>query len=120
MTSREEVFDVVVVGGGGSGLAAAIEARACGATVLLLEKNPNLGGSTAWSVGSITSTGTPHQLRAGIRDDPQGHYEDMPAFAGVLLRGRRLPHSRAALPEGHRAWLVLMCFVKHVSACPLD
>ncbi len=80
----EETFDVIVVGGGGSGLAAAIEARAAGASVVLLEKNPKLGGSTAWSVGSITSTRTPHQLRDGIRDDPQGHYEDMPGFAGDL------------------------------------
>ena len=80
----DENFDVVVAGGGGAGLAAAIEARNCGASVVLLEKNAKLGGSTAWSVGSITSTGTPHQLRAGIRDDPRAHYDDMPLFAGEL------------------------------------
>ena len=80
----DQTFDVIVVGGGGSGLAAAIEARAAGASVVLLEKNPKLGGSTAWSVGSITATRTPHQLRAHIRDDPQGHYDDMPGFAGEL------------------------------------
>jgi succinate dehydrogenase/fumarate reductase flavoprotein subunit len=79
-----ETFDVIVIGGGGAGLAAAIEARATGRTVALLEKNPKLGGSTAWSVGSITSTGTPHQLRAGIDDRPQDHYDDMPLFAGDL------------------------------------
>ena len=50
--------DVLVVGGGGSGLAAAIEAREAGASVLLLEKNEKLGGSTSWSIGSVTSTGT--------------------------------------------------------------
>ena len=60
----EEVFDVVVIGGGGSGLAAAIEARAAGASVVLLEKNGKLGGSTAWSIGSITSTRTPHHFAA--------------------------------------------------------
>jgi succinate dehydrogenase/fumarate reductase flavoprotein subunit len=83
-TTMQETVDVVVVGGGGSGLAAAIEARAAGAYVALLEKNPKLGGSTAWSVGSITAAGSPHQLRQGIRDDPAGHYDDMPGFAGDL------------------------------------
>jgi fumarate reductase flavoprotein subunit len=79
-----EFFDVVVVGGGGSGLAAAIEARARGCTVALLEKNERLGGSTAWSIGSITATGTPHQRRRGIVDSPADHWSDMPGFAGDL------------------------------------
>jgi succinate dehydrogenase/fumarate reductase flavoprotein subunit len=84
MTAREETFDVVVVGGGGAGLAAAIEARTAGRSVLLLEKNDKLGGSTAWSIGSITATGTPHQLRRGIADNPADHWADMPGFAGAL------------------------------------
>ena len=75
---------MVVVGGGGAGLAAAIEARAAGASVALLEKNERLGGSTAWSIGSITSTGTPHQRRRGIEDGPADHWADMPGFAGAL------------------------------------
>ncbi|MCW5619559.1 MAG: FAD-dependent oxidoreductase, partial [Burkholderiales bacterium] len=79
-----EVFDVVVIGGGGSGLAAAIEAHTAGASVVLLEKNERLGGSTAWSVGSVTSTRTPHQQRLGIDDDPHDHWVDMPLFAGDL------------------------------------
>jgi fumarate reductase flavoprotein subunit len=78
----DQTFDVVVVGGGGSGLAAAIAARMAGRTVVLLEKNNKLGGSTAWAIGSITSTRTPHQLRCGIQDRPEDHYEDMPLFAG--------------------------------------
>jgi succinate dehydrogenase/fumarate reductase flavoprotein subunit len=84
MRGPVEVFDVVVVGGGGAGLAAAIEARAAGGSVLLLEKNPQLGGSTAWSVGSVTSSATPHQLRRGIDDCPADHFADMLGFAGAL------------------------------------
>ena len=82
--SREQIHDVVVVGGGGAGLAAAIEARKAGRDVVLLEKNPALGGSTAWSIGSITSSATPHQARRGIKDCPADHWADMPAFAGDL------------------------------------
>ena len=72
-----EHFDVVVVGGGGSGLAAAIEARELGRSVVLLEKNPTLGGSTARSIGSVTATNTPHQRRKGILDSPDHHFEDL-------------------------------------------
>ena len=81
---REQGFDVVVVGGGGAGLAAAIEARAAGARVVLLEKNARLGGSTAWSIGSVSATRTPHQENRGIVDDPADHWADMPGFAGDL------------------------------------
>lgn len=84
--SREKVFDVIVIGGGGSGLAAAIEAREAGARVVLLEKNPRLGGSTAWSIGSISATQTPHQRAQGIEDNPRQHWEDMPKFAEGMNR----------------------------------
>ncbi len=82
--TADATFDVVVVGGGGSGLAAAIEARATGRTVVLLEKNPELGGSTAWSIGSVTASQTPHQARKGIADNPADHWRDMAGFNGEL------------------------------------
>lgn len=78
-----ETFDVVVVGGGGAGLAAAAEAARLGRGAVLLEKNPWLGGSTAWSVGSISITNSPHQLARGIRDSPQAHFEDLGLLAGA-------------------------------------
>ncbi|MCC6533345.1 MAG: FAD-dependent oxidoreductase [Burkholderiales bacterium] len=73
--------DVVVVGGGGSGLAAAIGARESGANVVLLEKNPALGGTTARSIGSISASGTAQQKRRGIVDTPEAHFEDMALFS---------------------------------------
>jgi succinate dehydrogenase/fumarate reductase flavoprotein subunit len=95
VSADSEVFDVVVVGGGGAGLAAAAEAARLGRSVVLLEKNPAPGGSTSWSVGSITATNTPHQIKAGIKDTPDEHFEDMEKHAGELavrdnLRLRRI------------------------------
>ena len=110
--------DVVVVGGGGSGLAAAIEARSLGRRVVLLERNPKLGGSTSKSIGSITATNTPHQLKKGIRDCPDDHFEDMARFSAASKRVResRYPiHDNTALrrvfvdnvPDTFR-WLMAM------------
>jgi succinate dehydrogenase/fumarate reductase flavoprotein subunit len=82
--AAQETFDVVIVGGGGAGLAAAIEARTQGRRVVLLEKNPRLGGSSALSIGSISASATPHQLRDGIQDSPEDHWADMALFAGEL------------------------------------
>lgn len=79
---RQHEFDVVVVGGGGAGLAAAAEAARLGRSVVLLEKNAKPGGSTSWSVGSISATNTPHQQRAGIKDTPREHFEDLELLAG--------------------------------------
>jgi len=83
MTGNLEA-DIVVVGGGGSGLAAAASAAETGCSVILLEKNPSLGGSTGLSIGSITATRTALQKKAGIEDSPRDHFEDMPLFAGEL------------------------------------
>jgi succinate dehydrogenase/fumarate reductase flavoprotein subunit len=79
--------DIVVVGGGGSGLAAALEAARLGRSVIVLEKGARLGGTTNWSVGSISANCTPHQIRAGIKDSPQEHFEDMALVAQARRPG---------------------------------
>jgi succinate dehydrogenase/fumarate reductase flavoprotein subunit len=76
--------DVIVVGGGGSGLAAACKAAELGGKVLVLEKQSRLGGTTGIAVGTFTAGGTSYQRQAGIHDDPQAHAEDAGKFAPAL------------------------------------
>ena len=108
--------DVIVVGGGGAGLAAAIASAEAGAPTLLVEKNADLGGTTGWSVGSITVSSTPHQERAGIADDPDRHFEDMALFHGDRLRGRDNEALRRLLVDNLPAtfrWLLDLGLVFH-------
>ena len=83
---HEYIADVIVIGGGGSGLAAAIEATTRGRKVIVVEKNPAIGGSTIWSIGSISATCTPHQIRKGIKDNPDDHFEDAGKFADAVKK----------------------------------
>ncbi|MEW6751903.1 MAG: FAD-dependent oxidoreductase [Candidatus Latescibacterota bacterium] len=84
----ESRYDVVVVGGGGSGLAAAASAAEGGASVLVLEKQTQLGGTTGIAVGSFTACRTRMQRRAGIQDDLEAHVEDAGRFAAPQIEAR--------------------------------
>jgi fumarate reductase flavoprotein subunit len=75
-TARELEVDVLVLGGGGTGLAAAISAADQGAKVLVAEKTNRLGGTTALSIGSITACCTSYQRRQGITDSPDPLCQD--------------------------------------------
>ena len=60
--------DVIVVGGGGTGLAAAISAEQNGADVLVLERLDFLGGSTNVSEGALNAVDPGRQIPQGIED----------------------------------------------------
>ncbi|PAT32203.1 FAD-binding dehydrogenase [Vandammella animalimorsus] len=64
-------WDVIVVGSGAGGMAAAIAAKRHGLSVLLLEKHHQIGGSTALSGGAIWAPLNDHSAQAGHPDDPQ-------------------------------------------------
>lgn len=81
-------YDVVIVGAGGSGLAAGCSAAQHGARVLVLEKQPRPGGTTGIAVGSFTSAGTELQRSAGIHDNPADHAEDAGKFAAPEVEAR--------------------------------
>ncbi len=67
----DEEADVVIVGFGGAGACAAIEAADAGAEVLLLERMGGGGGTTALSTGQIyLGGGTAIQKACGFEDSP--------------------------------------------------
>ena len=75
--AAEDVYtcDVCVVGGGGSGLAAAIAAVQAGADVIVLEKCGITGGSTNVSEGALNAVDPDRQEKQGIEDSIETFYE---------------------------------------------
>ena len=68
--------DVAIVGSGGAGMAAAVEARSAGARVAVIEQAETLGGAAIISGGGCCIAGTPLQESLGIHDDPDQAFED--------------------------------------------
>lgn len=62
---------VLIVGGGGCGLTAALAAHEQGAEVLVLERDPTALGTTAMSTGLIPGPGSRFQKAKGIDDTPE-------------------------------------------------
>ncbi|MFA5577822.1 MAG: FAD-dependent oxidoreductase, partial [Tissierellaceae bacterium] len=75
VTETELTTDIVVVGAGGTGLAAAASAHENGADVIVLEKLAVTGGSTSFSGGGISATGTRFQEELGIKDTKESWME---------------------------------------------
>ncbi len=61
-------YDLVVIGAGGAGMAAALFAALDGKQVLLVERTEFVGGTTAWSAGTTWVPGTHHAARVNPSD----------------------------------------------------
>lgn len=73
----DDEVDVLVVGSGFAGLAAAIEAAEAGCSVRLIDKMPTYGGNSALNGGDMAAVGTPLQKEAGVEDSIDLMMEDM-------------------------------------------
>lgn len=123
-------YDVIVVGAGGAGLAAATVAADAGARVLLVDAADKAGGSTALSGGVFYAAGTSLQKRAGVQDDAEAQFryymnvnqhkldaalvrrlcfESAPTFEWLVSLGVNFPLANLycsgvdGVPRGHRA-----------------
>ena len=107
----KESFDVVIVGGGGSGLATGVSAAQNGASAIVLEKCSELGGSTSISIGSFTANRTVYQRKHGIEDSPDDHEEDAGKFGPADIQARNNGRMRRYFLEHGAAsldWLLNM------------
>jgi len=62
--------DIAIVGAGGAGIAAGIEARDAGAHAIVFEKSSEAGGAAIISGGGCLIVGSPLQQQNGIHDTP--------------------------------------------------
>ena len=69
-------YDVVVIGSGGTGLAAAIQASDRDASVLLVEKMSTIGGNTIKASVGMNAAGTRFQKLKGIDDCKEKFYQE--------------------------------------------
>ena len=75
-TYEELETDIVIIGAGGAGMTAAINATQAGKKVILLEKMPYAGGNTTKATGGMNAAETHYQAEQGIEDSVEQFVED--------------------------------------------
>ena len=82
--------DLVSVGSGAGGLAAAITAQDNGLSALVLERAAELGGVTAYSMGEVWIPGNHLAAEAGIADSPESGLQYVSTLAMGYGDGRAM------------------------------
>lgn len=108
----DETFDVVVIGSGFAGLAAAYEAKKAGASVVILEKMRTPGGNSIINGGVVSAAGSPLEVKEGIKDSPDLLYKDMLA-AGLNLNHPELARIVADESNNTVQWTISELDVKY-------
>lgn len=106
--------DVAVIGAGGAGLSAAVEAANLGANVVVVEKMAMVGGNTIRAAGGLNAAGTALQAAKGVEDSYElaffdtmkgGHWLNDPELVRTLVKGA---------PESVEWLLALGCDLRDV------
>lgn len=108
--------DLLVVGSGAAGMAAAIAAKHNGLSPVIIEKSDLFGGSTAVSGGAIWVPGNPIAAAAGMADTREAARRYLQSEAGNLFNAELVDafldkgpeaigffHEKTALKMSHRA-----------------
>ena len=109
----DEESDVIVIGSGFAGLAAAIEAKEAGGSVIILEKMRGYGGNSTISDGVVAAAGTQFQADLKIADTPQLMYDDM-LKAGLGLNQPELVRALTERSSEALRWTIDVLGVKYL------
>jgi succinate dehydrogenase/fumarate reductase flavoprotein subunit len=97
-----DTYDLIVVGSGCGGLATAVSAAHFGLSVLVLEKAPVVGGTTAWSGGWMWVPGNPLATEAGIHEDIDQSKRYLTSLFGKPVSDRRVDYFLEKGPQAIR------------------
>ncbi|MEG1462927.1 flavocytochrome c [Anaerorhabdus sp.] len=71
---KEYTADVIVIGAGGAGLAAGVTANQAGASVIVIEKMPKVGGNTILAGGALNAVDEGSETAIANKDSVELHY----------------------------------------------
>jgi 3-oxosteroid 1-dehydrogenase len=86
----DEEYDVVVVGSGAAGMAAALTAQRNGLRAVVVEKASNFGGSTARSGGGVWIPNNEVLRRDGVDDTPEAARTYLHSIVGDVVPAERI------------------------------
>ncbi|WP_088549148.1 flavocytochrome c [Paenibacillus aquistagni] len=72
----QDKYDIIIVGAGGAGMTAALEAKEKGMNPVVLEKMPMAGGNTMKSSSGMNASETKFQKEQGITDSNDAFYDE--------------------------------------------
>lgn len=75
-SSLKKSYDVIIVGSGGAGMTAAIEAKDAGMNPVILEKMPMAGGNTSKASAGLNASETSVEKAQGVTDSNDKFYEE--------------------------------------------